>query len=309
MTVSHTAMRPWTGREDPEDGPDARRLHHLAGQAGTRAVLGFACDAGVARNKGRVGAIEGPSALRKAMANLAVPTDANGFEDLGDVVVTGGALEQGQSLLSEHVSGAVQRFDRLLVLGGGHETAFGAYRGLRQAFPDRRFGILNLDAHLDLRALGSQGGSSGTPFTQIREMDPDRFDYLCVGYAAEANTAPMMNRAQDWGVGLVQDRTLIENPKAAHTAIEALVAHNDGLYLTIDIDVLSHFQAPGVSAPAPRGLPFATVEGIIDHALAMCARHDVQLALTDLVELNPVYDREGVTARTAAVLARRLLID
>lgn len=309
MAVTQTPAPAWSGREDPEDGPAARRMHHLARQAGPRAVLGFACDAGVARNKGRVGAIEGPSVLRKAMANLAVPDTAPGFEDLGDVIVTGDDLEGGQTVLANAVSDALQTFERLVVLGGGHETAFGAYSGFRQAFPDMRIGILNLDAHLDLRALGPQGGSSGTPFTQIRALDPDRFDYLCVGYAAEANTVPMMDRARDWGVGLVEDRALIRDPRAAHDAIEALVARNAGLYLTIDIDVLSHFQAPGVSAPAARGLSFATVEGIVDHALAMCARHNVKLPLADLVELNPVYDRDGVTAKTAAILARRLMID
>jgi len=308
MAVSHIPAPVWSGREDPEDGPKARRMHHLVQDHGTRALLGFACDAGVARNKGRVGAKAGPAALRQALANLAVPSNAPGFRDLGDVSVTGDDLEAGQEALAQKVAGAFEHSNRLVVLGGGHETALGSFQGLRQAFPGERIGILNLDAHLDLRALGGQGGSSGTPFTQIRDMDPDRFDYLCVGYAAEANSDPMMARAEQWGVGLVEDRALLADPKAAHEAIDALVQRNTLIYMTIDIDVLSHFQAPGVSAPAARGVPLETIETLVEYTLEACQSAGIRLPLADLVELNPTYDRDGVTAKTAAILARRFLI-
>jgi formiminoglutamase len=92
---------------------------------------------------------------------------------------------------------------------------------------------------------------------------------------------------------------------AAHDGVAALIARNDLIYLTIDIDVLSHFQAPGVSAPAARGVPLSTIEQII--ALTLEKAGD-RLALADLVELCPAYDQDGVTAKTAALLARRILM-
>jgi len=299
---------PWTGREDPEDGAGARRLHHLAQTQGASGVIGFACDAGVARNKGRIGAAAGPQALRQAMANLTAPERAGPFKDWGDVVVTDDALEAGQALLADQVQRAVEEHDRVLVLGGGHETAYGDYLGLRAAHPQARIGILNLDAHLDLRALGAQGGSSGTPFTQIRQLDPDRFDYLCVGYAEESNTQAMLDRAAAWGVGLVSDRAMNTDPRAAHDQVTALVSRNDLIYLTIDIDVLPHYQAPGVSAPAALGVSFSTLEGLMDHVLETVEQQGKTLPLADLVELNPRFDRDGVTAKSAAVWARRLLL-
>jgi hypothetical protein len=131
------------------------------------------------------------------------------------------------------------------------------------------------------------------------------FDYLCVGYAEEANTQALLKRARDWGVGLVRDHDLIADPLAAHDGVAALIARNDLIYLTIDIDVLSHFQAPGVSAPAARGVPLSTIEQII--ALTLEKAGD-RLALADLVELCPAYDQDGVTAKTAALLARRILM-
>jgi formiminoglutamase len=305
MSVTRTQAPDWTGRMDPEDGPDAIRLHQLVKPGAKRAVIGFACDAGVKRNKGRVGARDGPAALRQALANLAAPHNALAFSDLGDVVVDGDALEAGQETLANAIGDALSVHERLVVLGGGHETAFASFRGLRKAHPKARIGILNLDAHLDLRLPGEAGGSSGTPFAQIRALDPERFDYLCVGYAEEANTEALLQRAQDWGVGLVRDHDLIADPLVANQAISELIARNDHMYLTIDIDVLSHFQAPGVSAPAARGVPLSTIEQIVGFVLAKAG---ARLALADLVELCPARDQDGVTAKTAAILARHLLM-
>ena len=308
MAVTVTSPQDWTGRIDPEDGPAAIRLHQLVRPDGERAVIGFACDAGVARNKGRPGAKDGPAALRRALANLAAPAEGRTFADLGDVRVSGDALEAGQDTLANKIADALKRHDRLVVLGGGHETAFASYQGLRKRYPEARIGILNLDAHLDLRLPGEAGGSSGTPFAQIRALDPKRFDYLCVGYADEANTQALKTRAEDWGVSLVRDHELIADPSAANRAISELIARNDHLYLTIDIDVLSHFQAPGVSAPAARGVPLSTIEQIVSFALTAAAESNSRLALADLVELCPARDQDDMTAKTAALLARRLLL-
>jgi formiminoglutamase len=308
MSVTRTPAPDWSGRMDPEDGPDAIRLHQLVTPGARRAVIGFACDAGVTRNKGRIGAKQGPAALRQALANFAAPADAEPFSDLGDVTVDGDALEAGQETLANAIADALSDHERVVVLGGGHETAFASFRGLRKAHPKARIGILNLDAHLDLRLPSEAGGSSGTPFAQIRELDPDGFDYLCVGYAEESNTQALLKRAQEWGVKLVRDHELIADPLAANPAITDLTARNDLVYLTIDIDVLSHFQAPGVSAPAARGVPFSTIERIVSFVLKTAADLNTSLPLADLVEVSPAHDRDGVTAKTAAVLARRLLM-
>lgn len=307
MPVTILPPQPWTGRNDPEDGDGAVRSHNLVSDDASRALIGFACDAGVARNKGRPGAHDGPAALRSALANLAAPKDALPFKDLGDIDVVGDDLEDGQQALAEAIGEALETHDRLIVLGGGHETAFGSFSGLRRKFPDSQIGIINLDAHLDLRLVGEAGPSSGTPFAQIRDLDPDRFDYLCLGIAAESNTAALIDRAHNWGVNTVSDHALIADCHAADQRIEEIVERSDIIYLTIDIDVLPHYQAPGVSAPAARGVPLATIEHMVNHVLQACHRTGTVCPLTDIVELSPPNDRDNVTARTAAVLIRTML--
>lgn len=307
MPVTHIPPKPWTGRDDPEDGPDAKRMHHFAGDKGDRALIGFACEAGVSRNKGRVGAKQGPTALRTSLGGLSAPRDAKPFVDLGDIDVEGDDLETGQSLLGQYVSKALSHHERVIVLGGGHETAYGSYLGLAERYPGKKIGIINLDAHLDLRNIGEAGPSSGTPFNQIRALAPERFDYLCIGAAEEANTAALFDRAAEWGVRFVMDKALLNNPHAADVEIAAMAQRNDLIYLTIDIDLMPHYQAPGVSAPAARGVPFTTVEHLVKTVMAVCKEKSCPLPLADLVELSPPFDRDNMTAKSASLLVRRLL--
>ena len=70
----------WQGRHDVEDGPLGKRVHHVIKQMqvdqlqpyhNAVSLLGFCSDAGVARNKGRIGARRAPDLIRRALANMA----------------------------------------------------------------------------------------------------------------------------------------------------------------------------------------------------------------------------------------------
>ena len=87
MHADRHCMSAWTGRTDPE--ADSARWHQRiralseASEPGL-ALLGFACDEGVRRNHGRVGAAGAPQSVRKALANLAWHRQAPAY-DAGDV--------------------------------------------------------------------------------------------------------------------------------------------------------------------------------------------------------------------------------
>ena len=70
----------WQGRDDRAESPNALRLFQTITLSAAFspenyreqiALLGFACDEGVRRNKGRIGAEKGPETLRRALANMA----------------------------------------------------------------------------------------------------------------------------------------------------------------------------------------------------------------------------------------------
>ena len=76
----------------------------------------------------------------------------------------------------------------------------------------------------------------------------------------------------------------------------------DHLYLTIDIDAFSAALAPGVSAPAARGITLEVVEPLLE-----IIGRDNKLRLFDIAETCPAFDIDGHTARLAARLIHLLV--
>jgi len=312
-------MTKWQGRNDVEEGTLAQRWHHrvtppsadkTSNPAQSLGMIGFCCDVGVERNHGRLGAANGPDVFRQQMKNIPCHGTDQNLIDFGDVHVEGQNLELGQNELAQKVAFALPRVKRLLVVGGGHETAFGSFQGLRQHLgEDSKIGIINLDAHLDIRCPGAAGPSSGTPFFQIQGLTgPNNFHYYCLGVAMESNTQSLFQRAKDWGVKFLMDKEINEaEPMQIKSELEAFAKPLDALYLTIDMDVLPHYQAPGVSAPAVRGVNLNAIEMIVDQVIEIAQHCKFGLPLVEIVELNPRFDVQGVSARTASVLADRML--
>lgn len=297
-------MSVWTGRVDEADGPRALRWHQMVkpltpGCEPGVVLIGFACDEGVRRNKGRVGAKDGPRAIRAALANLAWHQDRPVY-DAGDVRCDDSDMEGAQARLAEVVAGAITAGHRPLVLGGGHETAWGTFQGIIRAKRKARVGVVNIDAHLDLRA--DEPGNSGTPFYQIAqwcERNRRPFQYLCVGTAELSNTAALFERLGELGGQYVPDSDFFPaDRKEPHDYISDFVEGLEHLHLSLDLDVLPAATMSAVSAPAIRGLQLELVEVILTRLLS---RGKVEAI--DLVELNPRLDTDGRGARVAAWLA------
>jgi formiminoglutamase len=314
------AASPWTGRIDAADGERGRRWHqvvrpaHAADRPGI-ALLGFASDAGVSRNQGRPGAAEGPQALRRALANLAWHGgDDARLYDAGDVTCSDDALEEAQSAYADRLAGLLREGHFVIGMGGGHELAWAAHLGLERAFSaDPRFerlGIVNFDAHLDLRRPDPSGrGTSGTPFLQIAEARADRgreFRYLCIGASEASNTPALFDRARTLGVTIITDLEAAQ--PAAQVELQRFIEASSAVYLTFCLDVLPPAVAPGVSAPSGLGVALHRAVALLGDALAACGhgRPGSKLLLADIAELNPHLDQDGRTARTAARLVYEL---
>jgi len=314
------SANPWTGRVDAADGERGRRWHQLvqpvaaADRPGV-ALLGFASDAGVSRNHGRPGAADGPLVLRRALANLAWHgRDDARLYDAGNVSCTGDGLEDAQSAYAGRLAALLCAGHFPIGLGGGHEIAWAAYQGIEHALGDdprlARLGIVNFDAHLDLRRPEPPGRStSGTPFLQIAEARAARgleFRYLCLGASDSANTPALFDRARDLGTTIVTD--LEAALPDARLQLQRFIEASSALYLTFCLDVLPPAVAPGVSAPAGLGMALHRAVALLRDALAACGhgRPGSKLLLADIAELNPRYDIDNRTARTAARLVYEL---
>jgi formiminoglutamase len=262
-------------------------------------LVGFACDEGVRRNGGRVGAKDGPRAIRAALANLAWH-QPHPVYDAGDVHCDDTDMEGAQARLAEVVAAVIRAGHRPLVLGGGHETAWGTFQGIVTAKPDATVGVVNIDSHFDLR--GDARPNSGTPFAQIAgwcRENRQPFRYLCEGVSRASNTFALFEKARELGAHWTEDVNCgpwmgdLENHWLDEFAFGV-----DCIHLSIDLDVLPAPTMPAVSAPAARGVPLDVVTELIHRAAEL-----PKVVAVDLVEYNPKLDADGRGGRVVAYLA------
>ncbi len=305
-------MSPWQGRVDAAEGDQALRWHQVVRPLTPEAtsgvaLLGFASDAGVRRNQGRPGAAEGAFELRRLLSNLPARPGLALF-DAGTVRVVGDELEAGQGAYAARVTALLDQGLLPIGLGGGHEIALGSFMGLaghlgRQGSVPR-IGILNLDAHFDLRL--AERGSSGTPFRQIAQFCDAQgwpFLYGVLGISAFANTEALFQAARELGATWRLDEAMgFSDLPEIQAFVAAFLARVDHLYLTVCLDVLPAADAPGVSAPSARGVALEVLEKVLD---ATCGSGKLRIA--DLAELNPSLDEDHRTARLAARLVGRIV--
>lgn len=267
------------------------------------AFIGFASDVGVFRNQGRPGAVEGPYALREALAKLPY-TRKEPLYDLGNITPENNDLESAQKLLGEVVSSCVSQGHFPIVLGGGHEVAWGHFQGLaHQSIPS----VVNFDAHYDLRPLPEPGkGSSGTSFTQMadycRQKDTS-FQYACLGAQPLGNTPLFFEMAQSMGVTTVLAETFFNEPHAPLSVLREFLGSSDKVQLTLCLDVFAEAFAPGVSAPQALGLSPHQVLPLL-RELAGSGK----VMGFDVAELSPPYDPSGQTARLAAQMVAHFVM-
>ena len=283
----------------------------MALRPGRAVLLGFPSDEGVQRNGGRVGAAKGPDAIRAILYRL-TPADAFSGDDLRKLPPLDlgnlrplANLEESQAVLGFLIGNILAAGAVPVVLGGGHETAFGHYLGYCNAGMSPS--IVNLDAHLDVRPTPGGLGTSGTSFRQAMEhatfpLRPGR--YACLGLQPPQTSAEHLNLCRLRGDLLFPAGDM--RGKCAEffeRTCSTLSQLGEPIYLSVDADVASMAEVPGVSAPNPAGLA--------GHELFTCARQagvNPAVGSLDLVEINPLYDFDQRSARWAATMVWHFLM-
>lgn len=307
----------WQGRIDSRENYDAFRWHQwikpldlrqtlleFKGQMGF-ALLGFCCDEGIRRNKGRRGASAAPKEIRRELANLpcSFSSDVCLF-DAGNITCRDGDLMKSQTALEQAVFCLRQAGLFPLVMGGGHEVALGHFRGqaefLRQKAVQSSLGILNFDAHFDLRPFVGEG-NSGTMFRQIADsvcQKGEVFHYFCLGIQRSSNTIELFKTAQQLDVNYVMAGDMSrQSDEHIMEKLDSFMQSVPNLYVTVCADVFASSFAPGVSAPQPLGLHPELVLMYLKHIL-----HTHKVVGFDIAEVSPRFDHDRATASLAKVI-------
>lgn len=305
-------LKKWSGRIDGTTEEHLRwhqiihciDLRDELDLSGSYVLLGFACDEGVLRNLGRSGAAKGPEILKKTLANLPVfRNKKTKLIDAGTIHCNDKQLENAQEALGFVIHLILQRGGFPMVLGGGHEITFGHYLGLKANYKSK-LGIINFDAHFDIRKPQQEIATSGTSFYQIAQLEK-QLSYLPIGIQKISNTQILFDTAREYQISWIEAQDFqAHNRKVILDQIDAFISGIDHFYLTIDLDVFAASYAPGVSAVAFNGIvPDAFFLDIYEHVLS-----SGKLVSIDVAEFNPEYDYDNHTAKLAADLLFRLVM-
>jgi arginase len=239
------------------------------------------------------GPAQAPAAIREALwsdrGNLAC---GNGMEigveihlnDLGDLRLAEAPTDD--AIIREGVSASLARNAVPLMLGGDHAVTFPIIEAI--AAHHGPVHILHFDAHPDLYDdFDGNPRSHASPFARIMER----------GLAASLTQIGIrtLNRhckeqAARFGVTIMD---------AVNFAPEAVILPAAPTYISIDLDGFDPAYAPGVSHPEPGGLTVREV-------LKTLRRVPGPIIGADIVELNPRFDVNQITAILAAKLVREL---
>ena len=289
------------------------------------AVIGAPLDLGQSRR----GVDMGPSAIRYAGLEERLQQLGFSVSDTGNVATTlpeGAAVVDKRmrylpeiletcALVSDVVRAAVAADSRPLVLGGDHSVALGTLGGLAAARGGVG-GVIWIDAHGDLNRpetspsgnvhgmpLAAAAGLAGSWFAHPRlsfpAVDPSRI--AIVGARSLDPAERALVREADIRVFTMSE---IDRIGIERTMAEALdrVAGPGFVHVSLDLDVLDPEVAPGVGTPVRGGLTYREAH----LALELVAESGLAASL-EVVEVNPILDRENTTAALAVELVASAL--
>lgn len=305
----------WKGRIDSKTDRSQFRYHQVVETIdlisfmpeSKKTLLGFTSDIGVKRNGGKIGASQGPDYFRSSIGSLCWHGN-KGFCDVGNITPKGDDLETAQAELGKTIHFLLGSGNKPVVIGGGHETAYGHFLGiasfLKETQPDAKLGILNIDAHFDLRPHNGVA-HSGSPFLQAHEYARDKdlnLKYFVYGINRDNNTTFLFNTARALDAEYCENLEVMNSEKKSLDKVRTFIQSRTHIYLTICLDVFKTATSPGVSAPAWNGIDLIHALNVID-----LLKNSGKLLSSDICELNPEFDQHGTTSKTAGSLLSALI--
>jgi agmatinase len=301
-------------------GPDATflgvpkaDLEDPSSYAGKGAVIvGAPFDGGTSH---RAGCRFGPQAIRftdylphdGSRPSLALGVDPLidlGVVDVGDIEMPPGEMELSLRRLEEAVTKIATAGAVPVILGGDHTIALPDVTGVARSVGWGKVSVIHFDAHADTgeTQFGSLYGH-GTPMRRLIESGATRGDrFLQIGlrgYWPEPETLDWMAEQQmrSYEMGEIVDRGLETClTEAFGIAVDAC----EGVFLSVDVDVVDPGMAPGTGTPEPGGL---TGRQLLDAVRRIAC--ELPICGLDVVEVSPPYDNAEVTA----FLANRVVLE
>jgi formiminoglutamase len=253
------------------------------------------------------GASQTPQAMREMLGALTTYDIGHDVElterlvarDAGDAIVHVTDLARSRAGICDAVAAVLARAAdaMMILLGGDHSITAPAVEAFHSHVGDA-VGLIQLDAHMDLRNLDDGGPSNGTPIRQLIDRGTlEGCHIVQMGLHPFANARAYRDVARTAGITQLTARDVetTSSDALAQRALAVAGANTAAIYVTLDMDVLAQAFAPGVPALVPGGMtPWKLLDIVYELG------RDARVRALDIVEVDPTQDPRRQTVRTAA---------
>jgi agmatinase len=275
-------------------------------------IIGAPYDAGTSY---RAGARFGPQLIRTtdylphdaSRPHLALrvdPLQEMRVVDAGDIEMAGVEGRVALDALERAVRTAAEAGAIPLILGGDHTITWPDVSGVARARGWGRVSVIHFDAHADTGEIqfGSLIGH-GLPMRRLIESGACRGDHFLQiglrGYWPEPPTLKWM--AEQKMRSFEMHEVVARGLDAVLTEAFAIAVDDcDGVFVSVDLDVVDPGMAPGTGTPEPGGL---TGRQLLDAVRRIAI--ELPVVGVDVVEVAPAYDSAEITS----FLANRVVLE
>ncbi|HOB19908.1 MAG TPA: arginase [Candidatus Atribacteria bacterium] len=284
-------------------------------------IIGVPIDLGANRR----GVDMGPSAIRYAGLRRELMAMGIEYRDKGNIAVDVIEYEEPQPRRARHIDqinevnkSLADQVKRSLedgafpiVLGGDHSIAVGTLYGVQSVL--RNVGVLWIDAHTDFNTLETTmtGNVHGMPLAALtgigaKEIIPFKTDdvpyidpekVVIIGARSIDEEEAVLLRKSGVTIFTIRDIDMYGMRSVMEEAIKLVSDGTVGYHVSFDMDVLNPSEAPGVGTPIYGGLTYR--EALL---AADIIANDNKIRSLELVEVNPMLDKQNQTAEMAVSL-------
>lgn len=226
------------------------------------------------------------------------------------------------SRIENSVSSSLKLGQFPVVVAGDHSSAGGTIAGIKKAFPNKRLGVIWLDAHADLHSpyTSPSGNVHGMPLaTAIHEDNlecqnnqPEQEtiwhwnvmkgsnqrvlpeDIHFIGVRSTETPEDVLMEKYEMPNYTVEEVRELGIPQMAENVLDYL-KDCDILYLSFDVDSMDPEVSRGTGTPVPGGFTENEALKIIQALLK-----DPRFCCFEIVEINPLLDDKGNAMAEAA---------
>jgi len=221
--------------------------------------------------------------------------------------------------LSDAVQRNLESNNFPLVLSGDHSSALGTISGIKAAYPDKRIGVVWIDAHADIHSpyTSPSGNIHGMPLAaalsednlacKVNDISDDTKEYWNAMKNIGCQGAKVI--ASDVVYFGVRDTEEPEEKQIEELGIKNYMVHEvryrglevcvnetlatldecDMIYISFDVDSMDcDLISYGTGTPVPKGFDQHEIVAIINQLIA-----SKKVASVEFVEVNPLLDFKG----------------